>query len=226
MAVRVFNAAGKGMTADIISGIYYAVNNDAKILNMSFGGYNYDQAQYDAIEYARNNNVIIVASAGNYNSDNDTEFHHYPSDYDHDNIISVAALDQSYELAAFSNYGNISVDVGAPGTNIQSIWNGSETLLVDPLTSGWTESGTNGWDYAVHNFGYGNVNLLVNPDDWSSPPIEGLYSNNSNDKIWKTFNISGYESAVLKFSWMQDLESGYDAFLIYCDNGTSDPLAI
>jgi subtilisin family serine protease len=222
MAVRVFDAAGNSTTADIISGINYAVNNGAKILNMSFGGYNFDQAEYEAIGYAKNNDVIVVAAAGNNSTDSDTEFHHYPSDFDHNNIISVAALDQSYELASFSNYGNVSVDVGAPGTNIQSEWNGTEIIITDTLTSGWTEGGTLGWEYIVKDLGYGNENFLAVPFNWG-PPSWGLYEANAYDRIWKTFNLSGYDGAILNYWFWLDLETGSDIYATYCDNGTSDP---
>ena len=222
MAVRVFNAAGTGTTADIIAGVYYAVDNGAKILNMSLGGSNFDQAYYDAIGYAKNNNVIVVTAAGNNGTDNDNVLHIYPNDFDHDNIISVAALDQSYQISDFSNYGNVSVDVGAPGTNIHSERCGTETLITDSLTSGWTEGGTFGWAYVVRNLGYGNENLLAVPSDWG-PPNWGLYSNNAYDRIWKTFNLSGYDSAVLNYWTWFDVESGYDIFATYCDNNTSDP---
>jgi len=222
MAVRVLDTTGTGTTADIISGVYYAVDNGAKIFNMSIGGTNFDQAYYDAIGYAKNNSVIVVAAAGNEGIDNDVDGHHYPCDFDHDNIIGVAALDQSYELASFSNYGNVSVDVGAPGTNIQSEWCGTETSLGDPLTSGWTEGGTDGWSYAIRDFGFGDLNLLVDPPDWG-PPSWGLYSNNADDRIWKTFDINGVDAAVLNYAVWLDVEEGNDGLLIFCDNGTEDP---
>ena len=222
MAVRVLSAAGWGTTADIISGIYYAVNNGVKIISMSIGGSYFDQAYYDAIEFAGDNGVIVVAAAGNENVNNDITAHTYPCDFDLDNIIGVAALDQSYELANFSNYGSVSVDVGAPGTNIQSEWCGTDTYITDPLTGGWTEGGTLGWAYVVRDLGYGNENLLADPSNWG-PPAWGMYSNNADDKIWKTFNIAGYDVAILGYWTWFDVESGYDAVFTYCDNGTSDP---
>lgn len=223
MAVRVFNAAGSGTTADVISGIYYAVDNNAKILNLSFAGSEYDQALYNALQYARNHGVIAVAAAGNYSNDNDGGVHIYPCDFDLDNIVGVAALDQSYELADFSNYGKYSVDVGAPGTNIWSEWCGTETIITDLLTSGWTEGGITGWAYAVRDLGYGNVNLLVDPPDWG-PPDGGYYSNNADDRIWKTFNLDGFDSAVLNYFVMFDVELGYDGFFTFCDDGIGDPI--
>jgi thermitase len=219
MAVRGLDAAGSGTTANIISGVYYAVDHGAKIISMSIGGSNYDQAYYNAIGYAKNYGVLVIAAAGNDGVNNDGGTHTYPCDFDHDNIIGVAALDQSFVLASFSNYGSLSVDVGAPGTNILSEWHQKETVISDALNSGWTEGGTNGWAYGVYNFGSGNVNLLMDPATWPS----GYYINNANDRIWKTFNISGYNAAVLNYYIWLDVESGYDGFNTYCRNGTTDP---
>ncbi|MFN9977853.1 MAG: S8 family serine peptidase, partial [Phycisphaerae bacterium] len=62
---------------------------------------------------------MFVAAAGN--SGLNTEiFHSYPSDYDLDNIISVAATNSNDQLAGFSNYGTVSVDLAAPGVGILS----------------------------------------------------------------------------------------------------------
>jgi subtilisin family serine protease len=223
MAVRSFNAHG-GNTADIISGIYYAVDKGAQVLNMSFGGNNYDQAEYDAIEYARNNSVIVIAAAGNDNqdNDNDNDEHHYPSDFNLDNIVSVAALDQSYELADFSNYGSTSVDVGAPGTNILSELCGTETFLSPSLSSGWSEGGTNGWAYGTRDLGNGDINFLLNPSNWG-PPSWGTYSSNAQDKIWKTFDLNDQDTAVLRYLLWMDVETNYDAFYCVCDDVAGDP---
>jgi len=222
MAVRVGDALGYMTTANVISGIYYAVDNGAQIINLSVGRTYYDQAEYDAINYARSHGVLVVIAAGNSANDNDCGIHFYPSDFDLDNIISVAALDQSYQLADFSNYGNISVDVGAPGTNIMSEWHGTEDLITDSLKRGWIEGGTMGWAYAEKDLGWGNTNLLVDPPDWG-PPTWGYYSNSTDDRIWKTFNLNGYDSAVLNYWIMHDLEYSWDYYYVFCDNSTSDP---
>jgi subtilisin family serine protease len=222
MAVRVLDEAGHGTTAEVVEGIYYAVNNGAKIMNMSLGGSGYDQAFYDAIQYAGKQGVIVVASAGNDSHDNDTTSHKYPCDFDLDNIIGVAALDQSYERASFSNYGAVSVDVGAPGTNIQSPWSGSESYITDLLKEGWIEGGTGGWAYAVLDVGYGDENLLVNPSSFYTDLWEN-YNNDADDRIWKTFDIAGYDAAVVQYWIWIDLQSSDDVIYTYCKNGTSDP---
>jgi len=225
MAVRVMDATGYGTTANIISGIYYAVDHNANILSMSLGGPAYDQAHYDAIEYAQDNGVLVVVAAGNENNDNDGGTHTYPCDFDLDNIIGVAALDQSYELADFSNYGSISVDVGAPGTNILSEWCGEETIIEPSLSSGWSEGGTLGWAYGVRDLGSGNIPLLLDPSDWG-PPNWGYYNSNAQDTIWKTFNLLGNDIAILSYFIWMDLESGYDGFYCVVDDVAGDPFII
>ena len=104
---------------EIVRAVYFAVNNGAKIINMSFGGPTYSTRLQKAIDYARANNVIVVAAAGNYGMNND-EFPIYPASYDLNNIIAVAALDQNDDLAYFSNYGVNSVDIAAPGVEVLS----------------------------------------------------------------------------------------------------------
>jgi len=56
----------------------------------------------------------LIAAAGNDTNNNDGGSHRYPCDYDLDNIICVAATDGEDDIASFSNYGAVSVDVGAP----------------------------------------------------------------------------------------------------------------
>ncbi len=112
---------------DIVSevkAIDFAIQNGAKVINASFGGVDFSQSEYDAINRFKTAGGILVASAGNGGDDqigdNNDVTPQYPANYNLDNIISVAATDQNDSLATFSNYGTTSVDVGAPGTNIYS----------------------------------------------------------------------------------------------------------
>jgi len=102
--------------ADIIKAIEYAASNGARISNNSFGGGFYNQAVVDAIRASKH---LFVAAAGNEAKNNDVN-PSYPASYDLDNTISVAATDHNDILAFFSNYGDISVDLGAPGVNTLS----------------------------------------------------------------------------------------------------------
>lgn len=110
-------------TATELEAIEYAKNNGAKVINASYGAGTPDLAEKNAIEAFPG---VFVAAAGNDATDNETS-HFYPSDYTSANIISVAATDQNDNLSLFSNYGNISVDLGAPGQNLASTYHTSDT---------------------------------------------------------------------------------------------------
>lgn len=124
MGIRAGNASFSH--ADLIAGFDFAIQNGAKVVNASFGGYAFSQGMYDIIEAAGINGVIIVAAAGNESNNNDG-LPPYPTSYDLDNIISVAAIDRYGDLAGFSNYGRTTVDVGAPGVEIHSTYADSDT---------------------------------------------------------------------------------------------------
>jgi parallel beta-helix repeat protein len=96
--------------------IYYAVNNGAKILSNSWGGYSDIQVLRDAVEYCLSKKVLFIAAAGN----EELNFPRYPARYDYDNIIAVLATNHNDEMADFSSYGAATVDIGAPGVDILS----------------------------------------------------------------------------------------------------------
>lgn len=216
MALRAGGASGS-TTANIIQSIDFAIANGAMIINMSLGNYTFDQLGEDAINLARNNGILVVASAGNAGSDND-QIPHYPSDYDLDNIISVAALDQAYELADFSNYGADSVDVGSPGTNILSTFPG--LAIEDDFSMGWTMTGD--WSNVLCNFGDGPFDMLVNPSDWCS---DGTYDNNADDRAYKQFDLNDYFGANLQYIAFMDTEIYFDYFRVAARNSGGDPFA-
>ena len=116
-------------------GIKYAVDHGAKVINCSWGGGGYSNAEQDVINYADSMGVLVVAAAGN---DGMSESF-YPASYNH--VLSVAATDQNDAVASFSNYGE-NIDVCAPGVNIYSTWqsntytHGSGTSFSSPLTAG------------------------------------------------------------------------------------------
>ncbi len=123
MALKVGDVNGVVYTDAAIEAIRYAVNKGASIINASYGGYGYSQAEYDAIAAAGDAEVIFVASAGN----DAFPFASFPAGYDLDNIISVMATDHFDNMAVFSNYGLEDVDLGAPGVAILSTTPTEET---------------------------------------------------------------------------------------------------
>jgi thermitase len=142
-----------------ILAINYAGSHGARVANMSLGGLTFRQDVVNAI--AANPQTLFVISAGNDGTDNDfvtgTQ-HHYPCDYRPtvdaippgpvDNIVCVAATDQADQLADFSDWGAVSVDLGAPGTETLSAYPVSnrylETFQVDDFASEWTATGADG----------------------------------------------------------------------------------
>lgn len=115
---------------DIALAIRYAVDNGAKVINMSFGKSYSPNAEwvYDAIKYAAEKDVLLVHAAGNDGGDIDTD-ENFPNDSKDkinefaDNVITVGAMTRHYDerlVASFSNYGKKNVDVFAPGLEIYS----------------------------------------------------------------------------------------------------------
>jgi subtilisin family serine protease len=120
MAVKVLGGVeGMGAMSDVATGIGYAVDNGAKIVNLSLGGPSNSAAMGSAIQYAQTKGVLVVAAAGNDSSDNDS-IPTYPASLPYDNLVRVAAVGPDDQLADFSNYGAKSVDIAAPGVSILS----------------------------------------------------------------------------------------------------------
>lgn len=136
---------------DVANAIYYAVNNGAKILNMSFGKkYYWDKKTVDqAIKYAEKKNVLIVHGAGNDHENTDSVFY-YPNKKflnkkTAKNFIEVGAtswIKNQNLVADFSNYGKKNLDLFAPGFNIystapnNSYKSASGTSMAAPVVSG------------------------------------------------------------------------------------------
>jgi len=192
--------------ASEVQAIDFATQNGAKVINASYGGSTFSQAEYDAINRFRAAGGIFVAAAGNDGLNNDSN-HSYPSDYDLDNIISVAATDQHDALASFSNFSTTSVDVGAPGVNIlstiadslQFVENFASTTLFS-IPTNWTRGGVTTNHWGVLNYG-GNKALF-------GDTIQFPYTKNSDTTIDSpTINLGGTTTgATISFNAMCDTE--------------------
>lgn len=118
---------GNGYVGDdfVAAGIVWAVENGAKVMNHSWGGWGYSHTMKEAFDYALEHNVVMVVSAGNNTSDS---HHQYPAGYP--GVIQVAALSYSggaYGVAGFSSRSD-GVSVGAPGVMILSTVPGENSL--------------------------------------------------------------------------------------------------
>ena len=137
-----------GTVETVTNGFAYAAAQGAKVVNASLGGSGESEAMEAAIDAAASTTLFVVA-AGNASSDNDV-FPVYPCSYPSPNLVCVAATDETDGLAKFSNYGDGSVDLAAPGTRIESTWPGFTTLFAETfetdLAGRWAGGGTpNTW---------------------------------------------------------------------------------
>ena len=146
MPLKFLGRGGFGSVNDAIEAINYAIDRKAhgvniRIISASWGSTMKSKALEDTIRAAGDAGILFVAAAGNDGSDNDRR-PHYPSNYDLPNVISVAALDRSDQLAGFSNYGVTTVHIAAPGKDILSTWlndnyrEASGTSMATPYVSG------------------------------------------------------------------------------------------
>ncbi len=139
MPLKVLSGSGGGTISDIAEAIRFAADNKADVINLSLGGGGESQVMKDAIDYAHSKGVVIIAAAGNENTNSAS----YPARYAH--VIGVAASDAQGEKAEFSNYG-AGVDIAAPGGGHGSkIW--QETI--DPETNTPIISGFQGTSMAA-----------------------------------------------------------------------------
>lgn len=176
MALRFLTQDNKGWTSAAIRAIDYAISKKVNIINTSWGaekGVEDDLALSEAIGRAEKAGILIVAAAGNGRRskgyDNDTDPKPImPASLENENIISVAAVDETDSLGKFSNWGKKSVDIAAPGVKIFStvpkkryqdtiinngkekkvIWDG--TSMAAPFVTGalavlWSQDPTASW---------------------------------------------------------------------------------
>ncbi|MBI3016701.1 MAG: S8 family serine peptidase, partial [Deltaproteobacteria bacterium] len=117
--LKFLDSEGSGTTLDAISAISYGLQMGVKVFNNSWGGGGFSMALHDVITQTYNKGVLMVAAAGNESQDVE-ESPTYPASFEHPNLVSVAATTSLGGLAWFSNYGKVSVDLGAPGVSIYS----------------------------------------------------------------------------------------------------------
>lgn len=117
--VKVLDESGAGSTYAVAQGIIWATDNGARVINLSLGNYADANFLHDAIKYAFDRDVVLVAASGNDN----TETPGYPAAYPE--VLAVGATDHLKRRASFSNYGHY-IDVVAPGQNIASTFPGSQ----------------------------------------------------------------------------------------------------
>ncbi|MFO0926869.1 MAG: S8 family peptidase [Gemmataceae bacterium] len=155
MVLKFLDGSGNGSITNYIAALNYSVKEGAKVTNNSWTGANYDDDLIAAINSARAAGQIFVGAAGNGTTDNDVQ-PVYPASFKIDNVISVAATDRYDRLAGYSAYGDKSVHLAAPGSDIYSTLPGgkfgmnSGTSMATPFVTAaaalvWTQHPT--WTY-------------------------------------------------------------------------------
>ncbi|HEV7762880.1 MAG TPA: S8 family serine peptidase, partial [Acidimicrobiales bacterium] len=139
MPVKVLDGQGNGTDAQIASGIVWATDHGAKVINMSLGGVGSSATLDNAVRYARTHDVVVVAAAGNDGS----TIPHYPAAAP--GVIGVTATDARGNFAWFSDHGPW-ISLAAPGIDVRtttaaagavaSTGTGTGTSFSSPLVAG------------------------------------------------------------------------------------------
>ena len=221
MPLQVFDLFEEAIIKEynIALAVVYAVNNGAKIINMSLGGGHYSNTQYSVLNYADQNGVLVVAAAGNggldqIGDDNDL-FPCYPASYDLPNIISVAATNELDELSSYSNHGLQSVDVAAPGGRSSAGRNIFSTTPPERVTLFYEdfECGLNQW---VTNGIYEGWSIGYNWLFGSNVARDSIYGYHENElsylRMANPVDATNCRGLHLELKIGYDLEDGYD----YC----------
>lgn len=137
LPLKAFSSNGTGNLSNIIAALYYAVKNKANVVNMSFDLSYSSPALSQAISYANNSGVVLVAAAGNES----TSARVYPASMS-GSVVGIASTSDWDTRSSFSNYGSADVWIAAPGENVISTYPGgtygseSGTSFSSPLVAG------------------------------------------------------------------------------------------
>jgi subtilisin family serine protease len=130
MVLRYFdNKKNVDLVSTTVKAMEYAIQNGAKIINYSAGGFLPNKLEEKVVKLALKNRVLIVAAAGNEGADTDVNGF-FPASYKWPHILSVAAVNASQSLSKQSNYGSSTVNIAAPGDSILSLLPGEKYGLM------------------------------------------------------------------------------------------------
>jgi subtilisin family serine protease len=209
MPVRVLGPEG-GTNVTVTNGFAYAAANGAKVVNASLGGGGPSQTMKAAIDNAPN--TLFVVAAGNDGANNEG-VPQYPCNYTSVNLVCVAATDDTDALAGFSNFGNTSVDLAAPGTGIVSTWPAYTSLFTESfetdLTGRWVAGGSpNTWSRTNLQRAEGGFSATDSP--------AGNYSDDTDNWLATVNPISlvGRFGCQVGYELRLNTEDGYDGLLV------------
>jgi subtilisin family serine protease len=137
LPLKAFSSNGTGNLSNIVAALYYAVQHNANVVNMSFDLSYPSPALSQAISHANKAGVVLVAAAGNEN----TSARVYPASIS-GSVVGVASTTDWDARSSFSNYGSADVWIAGPGENVISTYPGgtygseSGTSFSAPLVAG------------------------------------------------------------------------------------------
>jgi subtilisin family serine protease len=137
LPLKAFTSNGTGYLSNIVAALYYAVQHQANVVNMSFDVSTPSSALSQAVSFANQNGVILVAAAGNENTNTPV----YPAALN-TNVMGIASTTNWDSRSSFSNYGNSDVWIATPGEYVISTFPGgtyasaSGTSFSSPMVAG------------------------------------------------------------------------------------------
>ena len=147
MPLRILDSTGNGDTLMALKAVNYAIEQGVDVINFSLVGETPAVQLEDAIERAYDNNIVVVAAAGNGDSEgvpvNLNSSPRYPVCYKHTNrnndmVIGVSSVDEDDKASIFTNFGKFCVDVAAPGQSLPS-------TIVQNFSAGFTSTYGGEW---------------------------------------------------------------------------------
>ncbi len=208
MPVQVFGEYGGASWSSIIKAINYAVDNGAKVINMSLGGRGYSSLLQQAVDQAVAAGVTVVASSGN----SYREEKMYPAAYN--GVISVAATNEGGKKANFSTYGSW-VDMSAPGDWMRLLSHGGYrfsrgTSFSAPFIAGMA---------ALLRSAFPSLTV---------PQVEQIFKSKARDVDTQNQRYAGKLGAGFLNSsdvkrWMQQIRNGTFTFP-WSDGGVNEPV--
>ncbi|HUK93542.1 MAG TPA: S8 family serine peptidase [Gaiellaceae bacterium] len=210
MALRALDAAGYGTTANISSAFSYSCAHGAKVVNASLGGGDYSSAMREAIVGCPK--TLFVFAAGNGGTDgigdNDDSHPTYPCSYgappdNLPNVICVAATNPNDTLASYSNYGQSSVDLAAPGSGIPSTF----PTYTAAWSDGFEGSGLAGWTTRVMGAGSAWAQTTASHNSGTHSATDspaGDYAPDTDTRLYRTgassIDLSGQTGCALQYA--------------------------
>jgi thermitase len=169
LPVKVLDRRGRGDDATIAAGIRFAVDRGARVISMSLGGPDDTRVMREAIGYARDRGVLVVAASGNGQAEGNLPS--YPAAYP--SVLAVSATDRNDAVTSFSTTGDF-VDVAAPGAGVWStLWTARD---------GDTYGAANGTSAACPHVAGAAALLLSQRPDLSAEQVAELLQLGADDR--------------------------------------------